>query len=294
VKLTKSPAIDIGPHCNKPYPCDFQGHCWKHIPKNSIFDLQWLSEEQKFELYSKKILLVEEIPDDFLSDPVQKTKLHAHKTSTPFFDKEFIHNFIEKIKYPLCFLKVWYHRPAVPLFEGTRPYEKLPFCVCLGMKQDKDSPLELNHHFFEPENNPLPEFQKLLQDVLCRCPTIITFYDRFPGEFSLAHNLINQSKSGQHFFDLHDVFDKNLYYNPKTNGDTRLAMTASVILDEKKALRDFYNSEIEAAIAYVSGQGSENEYSNFRRTMQQTSAQHLAWMEGIFGLLAGNHFKLPF
>jgi hypothetical protein len=37
VELPKSPAIDIGPHCNKPYPCDFQGHCWKHVHQNSIF-----------------------------------------------------------------------------------------------------------------------------------------------------------------------------------------------------------------------------------------------------------------
>lgn len=72
VQLTKSPAIDIGPHCNKPYPCDFRGHCWKHIPQNSIFELQWLSEEQKFDLYSKKILLIEDIPETFFPTRFKK------------------------------------------------------------------------------------------------------------------------------------------------------------------------------------------------------------------------------
>jgi hypothetical protein len=95
--------------------------------KTQSFELQWLSEEQKFDLYSKKILRIEEIPDDFLSDLVQKMKLKAQKTANPFIDKEAICGFIEKIEYPLCFLKVWYHRPAVPLYERTRPYEKLPF-----------------------------------------------------------------------------------------------------------------------------------------------------------------------
>lgn len=32
-QLTKSPDISVGAHCNIPYPCDFQGHCWKGIQK---------------------------------------------------------------------------------------------------------------------------------------------------------------------------------------------------------------------------------------------------------------------
>lgn len=31
--LEKSPNIQVGPHCTRPYPCDFIGHCWKNIPK---------------------------------------------------------------------------------------------------------------------------------------------------------------------------------------------------------------------------------------------------------------------
>ncbi len=49
--LKKSPVIDIGPHCNNPYPCDFKGHCWKHINEASVFDLDFLPEEKKFEYY---------------------------------------------------------------------------------------------------------------------------------------------------------------------------------------------------------------------------------------------------
>ncbi len=31
LSLTKSPDIPVGDHCNYPYPCDFQGHCWKNV-----------------------------------------------------------------------------------------------------------------------------------------------------------------------------------------------------------------------------------------------------------------------
>lgn len=29
--LNRSPDIPVGLHCHDPYPCDFIGHCWKHI-----------------------------------------------------------------------------------------------------------------------------------------------------------------------------------------------------------------------------------------------------------------------
>jgi len=29
----KVPEIDIGPHCEDPYPCDFMEHCWRHVPR---------------------------------------------------------------------------------------------------------------------------------------------------------------------------------------------------------------------------------------------------------------------
>ncbi len=34
------PDIDIGEHCSDPYNCEFIGHCWKHIPENSVFDFR--------------------------------------------------------------------------------------------------------------------------------------------------------------------------------------------------------------------------------------------------------------
>jgi len=286
VELPKSPAIDIGPHCNKPYPCDFQGHCWKHIPKNSIFELQWLSEDQKFDLYSKKILQLENIPDEFLSDPVQRMKLQAHKSSTPFIDKEAICGFIEKIEYPVCFLKVWYHRPAVPLYEGTRPYEKLPFFLSMATKQQKGESLEFSHHYFYPETNPLPAFQQKLNEILSQCKSILVYDDYFPGMFATQSAYPEKTKH-ERIFDLFDILQSNAYYDPGTKGDERLETIASNILNVKTGSKDIYNSETEAATAYLASQRNENDKANFQRIIERGSELHLEWMKGFYGLLTG-------
>jgi hypothetical protein len=48
------PAIDIGPYCSNPYDCDFRGHCWQHIPEDSVFDLRGRGAD-KFALYRQGI-----------------------------------------------------------------------------------------------------------------------------------------------------------------------------------------------------------------------------------------------
>ena len=47
------PDIDIGTHCSDPNSCDFKGHCWKHIPYPSVFNLYWMNGNKKFEMYYK-------------------------------------------------------------------------------------------------------------------------------------------------------------------------------------------------------------------------------------------------
>lgn len=32
------PCVDIGPHCEDAYTCEFSGHCWQHLPAPSVFD----------------------------------------------------------------------------------------------------------------------------------------------------------------------------------------------------------------------------------------------------------------
>jgi len=49
------PAIDIGEYCTNPYTCDFKGHCWQHIPKQSVFSIKGRGL-RKFDLYRQGII----------------------------------------------------------------------------------------------------------------------------------------------------------------------------------------------------------------------------------------------
>lgn len=282
VVLSKSPVIDIGQHCNKPYPCDFKGHCWKHISNDSIFDLQWLSEEQKFELYSKNILKPDHIPEDFLTDPNQNLKLKAHKTLQPIVDHEFIRGFVKRIIYPVCFLKVWYHRPAVPLIEGTGPYERLPFYAGLGLKGNPESETVYSHIFFESDTDPRAIFQEKIRQIVNSGSLNIGFNN--PDGVWIREMAAKQVTNADHesYYDLFDLFREGKLYFPSTFGNDDLLALSGKLLNNMVDVPDIFHDEFEATLEYPEKAADSEDYKIFIEKMEKSSIHHLRALENLF------------
>jgi hypothetical protein len=125
-----------------------------------------------------------------------------------------------------------------------------------GIKQHKYASLEFSHHYFDPETNPLPAFQQKLNEMLSQCKSILVYDDSFPGMIATQSAYPEKTKH-ERIFDLFDVLQSNAYYNPITNDDKRLETIASNLLNVKTGSKDIYNSETEAATAYLASQGNE-------------------------------------
>lgn len=41
VALPHAPVVEIGEQCNDPYPCDFYGHCWKHVREPNFYTIDY-------------------------------------------------------------------------------------------------------------------------------------------------------------------------------------------------------------------------------------------------------------
>ena len=41
VALPHAPVVEIGEQCNNPYPCDFYGHCWRHVRESKVYSLDY-------------------------------------------------------------------------------------------------------------------------------------------------------------------------------------------------------------------------------------------------------------
>jgi hypothetical protein len=129
-----APETGIGQHCSDPYDCEFRGHCWKGIPEHSIYDIPRLSWEKKNMLKAMGILLFRNVPDSFDLSDSQKLALQVEKSGEALLDKKAIAKFIKKIKYPLYHIDFETVMPAIPIYEGARPYQQLPFQVSLHVQ----------------------------------------------------------------------------------------------------------------------------------------------------------------
>jgi hypothetical protein len=96
------PDIDIGEQCSDPYPCDFQGHCWSHIPEYSVLDLVKRGANP-WDLYRQGFLRLEDIPKDLLS-PIQLLQVEAFLDRKEFVNPDGIREFLSSLWNPLYFL----------------------------------------------------------------------------------------------------------------------------------------------------------------------------------------------
>lgn len=144
--LKNSPAVAIGNHCHEPYPCDFIGHCWKHVSPKSVLYMQSPSPATRFAWHNA----------GFSEPDVQNTgygawasEIQALTTGKPFIIKTDLAEFIDLIQPQLVFLDVVIDRPALPPFEHTAPYEPLISALTFA---DFDSP-SVQSVFFEIDDD---------------------------------------------------------------------------------------------------------------------------------------------
>jgi len=158
------PETDIGPHCVQPYDCDYRGHCWKHIPEDSVFDLRGRGVDP-FGLYARGIVKQEEIPLDLLN-PAQRQQVVATLRQESHMDREKIRDFLDALSYPLCFLDFETFMSPIPLYEGTRPYQSMPFQYSLHCLKREGGDLHHREFLAEPCVDPRrPFLESLLAEI---------------------------------------------------------------------------------------------------------------------------------
>jgi hypothetical protein len=159
------PKIDIGKQCEDPYLCDFKDYCWQHLPEDSVFKLRGRGVN-KFSLYYQGIVRQSDIPLDALNSR-QRFQVESTLSQRDHTETEAVQKYIEGLWYPLCFLDFETVNPAVPLFDGCRPYEKMPFQYSLHIQNSPGSELRHFEYLADPNIDPR---QDLLDSLLERIP----------------------------------------------------------------------------------------------------------------------------
>lgn len=158
------PAIDIGPQCSDPYACDFHGHCWQHIPEDSVFDLRERGVDT-FALYGEGIVRQADIPLERLNGK-QRQQVEATLRQVDTLDKAEVQRFLAGLWHPRCYLDFETVNPAIPLFDGLRPYQQMPFQYSLRVQSSAGESLVHHELLAQPGVDPRRELaERLLGEI---------------------------------------------------------------------------------------------------------------------------------
>lgn len=168
----------IGIHCISPYECAFKNHCWKHLPKDSVFDINRLKKTKMFELYEQGIISFDDILDHKvkLSTRQMLQVLTAVEKRPDQINEDAIISFLNTLVFPIYHLDFETFQQAVPEFEGGQPYAQIPFQYSLHIEYE-DGRLEHKEFLANEGTDPRRALaERLCDDIPC-------------GACSLAYNM---------------------------------------------------------------------------------------------------------
>ncbi|MFO7996933.1 MAG: DUF2779 domain-containing protein [Dehalococcoidia bacterium] len=168
------PDAAIGQHCLAPYDCPLRSECWGFLPENSIFDLRG-GRTKQFSLFEQGILCIKDIPDHIPLSRQQQIQKECVLTGKVHVEKEEIRRFLDRLQYPLYYLDFETVALAIPVYDGTRPYQDVPFQFSLHIVESDGS--EAVHHSFlaDGREDPRPQILSELQRLLGSEGSIIAY-----------------------------------------------------------------------------------------------------------------------
>jgi hypothetical protein len=247
----EEPEIHVGPHCNNPYSCSFKNHCFDLLGEWPITDLPRLGK-LALDLQKEGHTDIRRIPEVRLRNPQHKRVRRVIINQTPELDPQASLE-LAKLSYPRNYLDFETITFAMPIWEGTRPFEQLPFQWSCHIEV---SPGNVKHfEFLDTSGNPpMLKFSETLITKLNNEGPVLVYSsfeqrilretaNRFPA---LAEKIADiQSR----LFDLHPL-TKKYYCHPEMRGSWSIKAVLPTVAPEL----DYADLEVQG------GQAAQQKY----------------------------------
>ncbi len=177
--------------------------------------------------------------------PLNLELLDAHRDQIASFQSdeviiraEKLSIFLDRLTYPIYFLDYETYAPGIPVFDGTRPYQQVPFQYSLHIQQSPNSRLEHKEYLHTENSNPIVPLCQALQKDIGNIGSVIVWNKGFEG---MCNRRMGQSAPefndflmnvNDRFFDLMEVFSKRLYVHKAFKGSSSIKKVLPVLVPE--------------------------------------------------------------
>ena len=182
VAQATSPVISTGKHCHTPYACGFYAYC-QGQELQAEHPIAWLpgrlSKSLVTYIAQKGLTELRDVPDYLLNAQQQRVK-SVTLTNEAYFDQASAAHALAAYTLPAYFLDFETIMFAVPIWQGTRPYQQIPFQFSVHrLSEDNDqsnTPLTEQSFIDLSGKDPSEAFAKALI-AACHEPNPIFVYN---------------------------------------------------------------------------------------------------------------------
>ena len=160
LRKRKKPAIDPGDHCDFPNSCDYWDQCTADKPDDWVFYLPRLSQTRLDKLKAVNIQSISRIPKSFSLTGPQNIVRDTLVSGRPFVSRQ-LGVMLKPFSLPALYMDFEACGPAIPLYAGTRPFERVPFQWSLH-RQDAGGAPTHQEFLADPATDPRREFAETL------------------------------------------------------------------------------------------------------------------------------------
>lgn len=235
--------------------CEMFAHINPDIPDYGVHDIARITGGKLKALIDADVLRVADVPDDFALSDKQATQVRIAKTGKPEIDRTGIAAFMNGIVLPAAFLDFETHNPALPRFDGYRPYQQIPFQFSLHVLEHWGA--EPMHYEFlhVARSEPDHRFMTALQSVMPRAGAVIVWNKTFERS-RLAEIAARHPEYGAfvddvtvRLIDLAEAFSQQLYAHPEFQGSYSVKAVLPVLVPslsyDRLAIRNGAGAQIE-------------------------------------------------
>jgi len=210
---------EVWPHariiesCTNPKSCAYLKHYMQGVEDHQAL-AESLSAKYVIELLKRDIILLESLDAKYVNEL-------GYAPEEKYVDHEAIRGELQQLVYPLYFLDYETYSSPIPKFDGTRPWQQIPFQYSLHIKRSKGAKLEHTEFIATADKNPILDLATQLEKDIGKKGSIVVWNAAFEAtrnrEVAKAYpdfTSLMESVNGR-MFDLMVIFRKKLYKQHK-------------------------------------------------------------------------------
>lgn len=230
LKQSKQPVACDCRYKTRIHHCEAFEFFYPNVPEYSIYDISRIRSggEKITEMIDSDIIAIDDIPDQNDLTEIQSNQVQVHIYDTIICKTEKIKTELQKLEYPLYFLDYETYPAAVPVFDGCRPFQQVPFQYSLHVQETVDSDLVHFEFLHSKNSNPIPLLTKQLRENIGDTGSVIVWNKKFEGKCNsdMAKQIPELADFlngiNERFFDLEEIFKKQLYVRKEFRGKTSI------------------------------------------------------------------------